>query len=91
MTMRPEQIAKLAELLIQDLLKAELLVLKADSATVRSKVKDIIAKNFAEEQQIEEEARNLMAANKGTMKDVDEHRMFLLIKQRLAQQRGFVL
>lgn len=89
--MRSEQIEKLAELLIQDLLRAELLVLKADKATLKSEVKDIIAKNFAEEQQIEEEARTLMSANKGTMKDVDEHRMFLLIKQRLAQQRGFVL
>lgn len=91
MAKRSEQIEKLAELLIQDLLRAELLVLKADKATLKSKVKDIIAKNFAEEQQIEEEARTLMSANKGTMKDVDEHRMFLLIKQRLAQQRGFVL
>jgi hypothetical protein len=89
--MRADQIEKLADLLIQNLLKTGLLVLKGDPLAVRSKVKDIIAKNFAEEQQIEEEARNLVAANKGTMKDIDEHRMFLLVKQKLAQQRGFVL
>lgn len=91
MNMRPEQIERLADLLIHDLLNAELLILKADRLAVRSKAKDIIAKNFAEEQQIEQEARNLVAANKSTMKDMDEHRMFVLIKQKLAQQRGFVL
>jgi hypothetical protein len=32
-----------------------------------------------------------VAANKNTMKEMDEQRMFVLIKQRLAQQRGFIL
>ncbi|HWP57305.1 MAG TPA: DUF507 family protein [Candidatus Acidoferrales bacterium] len=89
--MRPEQIERLAELIVHELLKTKLLVLKADLAAAKSKIKDIIQKNFAEEQQIEEEARNLVAASKGAMKDIDEHRMFVLVKQKLAQQRGFVL
>lgn len=89
--MRPEQIERLSELLVTGLLGANLMVLKADRLSVKSKVKDIIAKNFAEEQQIEEEARKLLAANRSAANQVDQHRMFLLIKQKLAQQRGFVL
>jgi hypothetical protein len=89
--MRPEQIEHLSELLVTGLLGANLMVLKADRLSVKSKVKDIIAKNFAEEQQIEEEARKLLAANRSAANQVDQHRMFLLIKQKLAQQRGFVL
>jgi hypothetical protein len=89
--MKPEQIEKLAEVLVQDLSAAKLIVLKAEKLTVKSKIKDIIAKNFAEEQQIEHEARKLLAANKPTGNDLDEHKVFLLIKQKLAQQRGFVL
>ena len=89
--MKPEQIERLAELLVQDLLGAKLIVLKTDKPTVKSTIKDIIAKNFAEEQQIEHEARKLLAANKPAGNDLDEHKVFLLIKQKLAQQRGFVL
>jgi hypothetical protein len=90
--MKPEQIEKLAELLIQELLRAKLTVLKADKQSAKSKIKDIIAKNFAEEQQIENEARQLLlAANRRAVPELDEHKMFLLIKQRLARQKGFVL
>jgi hypothetical protein len=89
--MKPEQIEKLAELLIQELLRAKLTVLKADKQAAESKIKDIIAKNFAEEQQIENEARQLLAANRGAVPELDEHKMFLLIKQKLARQKGFVL
>ena len=89
--MKPEQIEKLAEVLVQDLWAAKLIVLKADKLTVKSKIKDIIAKNFAEEQQIEHEARKLLAANRPVGNELDEHKVFLLIKQKLAQQRGFVL
>jgi hypothetical protein len=89
--MKPEEIEKLAEVLLQDLSGAQLIVLKADKTAVKSTIKDIIAKNFAEEQQIEQEARKLLAANKPAGNDLDEHKMFLLIKQKLAQQKGFVL
>ena len=89
--MKPEQLERLAELLIQDLLDAKLIALKADKPTVRSTIRDIIAKNFAEEQQIEQEARELLAAKKPVRSDLDDHKMFLLIKQKLCQQKGFVL
>ena len=89
--MKPEQIERLAELLVQDLLDAKLIVLKAGKPAVKSTIKDIIAKNFAEEQKIEQEVRELLAANKPARSDLDEHKMFLLIKQKLCQQKGFVL
>lgn len=69
----------------------ELIVLKADEAKVRAKIQETIARNFQEEEAIEEEARVMLAAHAGQVKEMDHYKMFLLIKQKLAQKRGFIL
>ena len=43
---------------------------------------------------IEEEARRMLASHAGRVKqagEADPYKMFLLIKQKLAQKKGFVL
>ena len=69
----------------------ELLVLKAAEGKVKAKVKDIIAKNFSEEEEIEQEARKMLASHAGEVREMDPYKMFLLTKQKLAQKRGFIL
>ncbi len=81
--------------LVDDLLKAyrtkQLIVLKANEREVRVKIKDILARNFHEEDQIEEEARGMLASHAGQAREMDQHRLFLLMKQKLAQKKGFIL
>jgi hypothetical protein len=94
MKIRPEQLDRL----VDDILKAyrakELIKLKVPEATVRAKIRETIAKNFHDEELLEEEARELLASHAGDVRqagEMDQHRMFLLIKQKIAQKKGFVL
>jgi hypothetical protein len=91
MKLKPPTIEKLSDLLLKNLQDHGSLVLKADAPTAIMKLRDIITKNFAEEEEIEQEAREILASHSGQIRDVDEHRLFLLTKQRIAQKRGFVL
>ncbi len=69
----------------------ELIMLKAKEHEVRAKIKEIITRNFHEEEVIEEEARQMIASHAGQVKEMDHYKMFLLIKQKLALKKGFVL
>ena len=91
MKIKPEQIDRMAERLLKSCRSKELIILKADEAAVRKRIGEIIAQNFRDEEAIEEEARRMMDSHAGETKSLDQHRMFLLIKQRLAEKKGFVL
>ncbi len=69
----------------------ELAILKTDPSNIKIKIKDIIAQNFQEEEIIEDEARKLMASYAGQVKEIDHYKMFVLIKQKLAEKKGFIL
>lgn len=91
MKIRAEQLGRLADDLLKSLRSKELIFLKAKEDEIRARITAIVARNFEEEAAIEEEARKMLASQTGKMKEVDRHKMFLLIKQKLAQKRGFVL
>lgn len=91
MKLRPEQIDRLVDELFKGYRSKELIVLKAKEAAVRAKIKDIILHNLQEEEAIEEEARKMLASHAGEVKEMDHYKMFVLIKQKIAQKRGFVL
>lgn len=69
----------------------ELVVLKAKEPDIRAKIREIMARNFHEEEVIEEEARQMLSSHAGQVKEMDHYKMFLLIKQKLAQKKGFIL
>jgi len=84
----------LADLILKSYRAKELIVLKAQESAVRAKIKDVIVRNFHEEEAIEEEARSMLSTHAGQVRqagEMDQHKMFLLIKQKLAQKKGFVL
>jgi hypothetical protein len=91
MKVKPEQLERLAELLLASYRAKELLASKAADATIRKKIADIIGKNFADEEAIEEEARRMIAAHAQAARDLDSFKMFLLAKQKLAAKKGFIL
>jgi hypothetical protein len=91
MKIKPEQLDKLAKLLLENYRAKELLEPKRDDATILTKIKNVISHNFAEEEAIEEEARKMLAAHAQATRDMDHFKMFLIAKQKLAAKKGFIL
>ncbi len=91
MRVKPEQIDRLVDRLLKSSRTKKLMILKADERTVRERIREIITQNFREEEAIEEEAKKMMDALAGQTKTMDQHKMFLMIKQKLAKKKGFIL
>ena len=91
MKIKPEQLDQIASLLLASYKKNELMVGKATDAAIKKAIVDVIAKNFAEEEAIEEEARKMLASVAQASRDMDPFKMFLLAKQKLAAKKGFIL
>jgi hypothetical protein len=90
MKIKPEQLERLAELLLSSYRARELIVGGSDG-TIKRKIADVIARNFAEEESLEEEARRMLASHAPATRDLDAYKMFLLAKQKLAAKKGFIL
>src|SRR4030095_10835229 len=91
MKIKPEQLERIASMLVADYRSKELIVTKADDGLIKKRIMEIIAKNFAEEEAIEEEARKMLASYAKASRDMDPYKMFLLAKQKLAAKKGFIL
>ena len=91
MKIKPEQLEQIASMLLANYKNKALLVGKAADAAIKTKMIDVIAKNFAEEEAIEEEARKMLASVAQASRDMDPYKMFLLAKQKLAAKKGFIL
>lgn len=91
MKIKPEQLEQIAALLLASYQKHELMVGKAADAAIKGKIIDVIKKNFAEEEAIEEEARKMLASVAQASRDMDPFKMFVLAKQKLAAKKGFIL
>ena len=91
MKIKPDQLDQVASLLLASYKKNELIVGKAADAAIKKTIVEVIAKNFAEEEAIEEEARKMLASVAQASRDMDPFKMFLLAKQKLAAKKGFIL
>jgi len=91
MKLRAEQLERIAVLVITSYRDNDLIVTKAEDSALKSKIVDVIARNFAEEEAIEEDARKMLASVSRSARDLDPYKMFLLAKQKLAAKRGFIL
>jgi len=91
MKVKPEQLDRLVELLAKAYQDKSLVELQADRLKFVVALKDLFLKNFAEEEVIEKEAREIVATQAAGAKDIDPQRIFVLVKQRLAEKKGFIL
>jgi hypothetical protein len=97
--MRPSAalIDRFATLLAKRVAGAEFVEMLAPEDKLRERVARILTENFAEEAKIEaeaqEQAEKLIRQGAPGMRreDLDQRRVELLVKQRLAKDRGFVL
>ncbi len=91
MKIRPEQLERFAQLLVQHYQTKGFMTAKGSEAEIKRKIVEVIAGNFAEEDAIEEEARKMLASHAGAARDMDPYKMFLIAKQKLAAKKGFIL
>ncbi len=93
----PAQLERVAELLVDRLVKADLLQLTVSEAAVRDQFRTVLERNLAEEAEIEREAmaeaeRIVRQGAPGVRReDLDLRRVEQLVKQRIAKTRGFPL
>jgi hypothetical protein len=91
MKIKPEQLDRIASMLIASYRGKDLMVAAADDAAIKGKIAEVIAKNFADEEAIEEEARQMLTSHARAARDMDSVKMFQLAKQKLAAKKGFIL
>lgn len=91
MKLKADQLERIATLLLASYRGKDLIVAKAEDSALKSRIMEVVAKNFAEEEAIEEEARKMLATYSRGARDLDPYKMFLLAKQKLAAKRGFIL
>lgn len=95
MRLKEEQIHRLAEKILNDLVAAEEVNLKAERGVIIAAVKSAISLDLQAEDSLEKDAErilseNLKALGKGAV-EIDRHRMLRMIKDRLAKERKIIL
>jgi len=95
MRLKDEQIHRLAEKVISDLTAAGLITLKAERGAALNAVKAAINADLKGEESLDRDAENLLDQTLRSMgrgaADIDRHKMFRMIKDKLAKERKIVL
>jgi hypothetical protein len=91
MKVKPEQLGRLAAALVARYRDKDIMVATAEDAAIKSTITEVIAANFAEEEAIEEEARQMLSSHIRAAREMDSLKMFQLAKQKLAAKKGFIL
>jgi hypothetical protein len=92
MRLKADQVERLSELLASRYRIKEIIGPRADVAAIRKKIQEVVLKNLRDEEEIEREAREMLEAHtRRSREPIDPHKILLLIKQKLAEARGFVL
>ena len=85
------QIDRLAQGLVNLYRQKDFITVRKDDAQLKLAIEEALQRNFDEEEAIEKEARQLIASHAQESNNLDTHKAMLLIKQRLARKKGFLL
>jgi hypothetical protein len=93
MHLKDDQIARLAEKVLGDLERAQLVEEKQGRGAVLAGIKSAIAEDLKQEENLERDAEALLEQTLKAMGDqgIDRHRMLRMIKEKLAKERKIVL
>ena len=80
-----------AEMLTEALQEKGFVRLRTDKNVVAAKILGAFLENFRQEEELEKEAERLAEEHLKNAPGVDRHRVTQMIKQRLAEDRRFVL
>jgi len=93
MHLRDEQIGRLAEKVLGDLERAELVIQKQGRGGILAAIKSAIAADLKVEEALERDAEALLEQTLRAVggDGIDRHKMLRMIKDRLAKERKIVL
>ena len=94
MRLKEEQINRLADKVLVDLMDASLIDLKQERAKVVQGIRAAISADLRGEQDLEKDAEVLLEQTlraMGGKTDIDRHKMLRMIKEKLAKDRKIVL
>jgi len=78
-------------MLIKTYRARDLMTTTAQESEIKAKIIEIVSGNFAEEEAIEEQAREMLSSHAQAAKNMDPYKMFLIAKQKIAAKKGFIL
>lgn len=91
MKLNATQLDRLVQGLVNQYRQQDFIEVLKNDEQLKLAVGQVLERNFEEEEAIEKEARDLLASHTEEGSNLDTHKAMLLIKQRLARKRGFVL
>jgi hypothetical protein len=93
MKLSEKQIERMAAAVIHGLMEGGFAVPKGDRAGVEGAVREVIAADLQAEEDLDREVERLLAPHTGRLdaEGADYRKMFALLKQKLARERGIVL
>lgn len=94
MRLKDEQVARLAERIMEDLTRGGLVALKKERGSALAAVKAAISTDIRDEETLERDAEKLLdqtLAGMGGGSGIDRHKMLRMIKEKLAKDRKIVL
>ena len=94
MKIKQEEVERVCQLVLEKLKEKKLIVFKVEERKVYEALVHTFMKNIQEEDAIDTKAREILEENTpdSALQDgFDRQKMFLMIKRKLAQDRGFIL
>ena len=92
MKIKQEEVQRVCRLILEKLKEKKMITFKASEKKVYDVLVETFLKNLEEEKSIDTKARAILEENTQISdQDVDRQKMFLMIKRKLAKDRGFVL
>lgn len=93
MKLKDRQIKKIAELILQGLKEKKLVTLRKKEFEVLESIAKVITDDMEAEAKLERDARSMMDAYRTKINsgEIDERKVFLMIKKQLAKERKIVL
>ena len=95
MRLKEEQIQRLAEKILNDLISSEEVVLKAERGAILAAMKSAISADLQGEESLEKDAERILQENLASLGrgavEIDRHKMLRMIKERLAKERKIIL
>ena len=93
MKLSKDRIGILTRELVKRLTAGRYIVVDIPESELTRKITEIITEELMMEDRIEAEARQILKSYESDIQkgDVDSHKMFLMIKKKLAKERGIIL
>jgi len=93
MRIQMEKIERIASLVLRGLKDKELVILKADEATILARMREAIVADLKAEDELDREVESILNAHSGEMDDdnVDYRKIFRMLKNKLEKERGIII